>query len=167
MAGGATTLRDALLPAIDALRGIPATLGLRLYSVQVMYQTWSGTDSSGRSGVGIGTKSNSPLLTLKVATGSAQVSVHQVSQRDIINSGNLYTDQDLKIGPITPPYTGSAKDDDQIGIFDPVPTGSPTEVHFFVTGPGYSSGAWFKKIGDDVSKPFSYFLFLRKNPVTP
>ena len=160
MAGGATTLRDALLPAIDALRGIPATLGLRLYSVQVMYQTWSG------SRVGMGTRTNSAFQTLKVATGTAQVAVHQVSQRDIIASGNLYTDQDLKVGPITPPYTGSTKDDDQISIFDP-PSSPPTEVWFFVTGPGYSSGAWFKKVGDDVSRPFSYFIYLRKTGTTP
>ena len=151
------TLRSGLLPAIDALRGIPGILGLQLYTVQVAYVTWSG------STIGQGTKSVSALQTLKVAGGTGLVTVRQVTQKDIINSNNFYQNQDLKVGQMTPPYTGSAKDDDQINIFDPPVTGTPTEVLFFVTGPGYSQGAWFTKVGDNVSKPFSWWVFLRKS----
>jgi len=159
-------LRTGLLPVVDGVRGLPGLLGLRIYTVQVCYETWSGTDASGRSGVGIGTKTLSALMTLRVDQGGAAPHVRQVSQKDIIASGNLYQDQDLKVGPMTPPYTGSTKDDDQILIFDPAST-PPESLHFFVTGPGYASGAWFKKIGDKVDGPISWFIFLRKNPVTP
>ena len=160
-------LRTSLLPVVDGVRGLPGLLGLRIYTVQVCYETWVGTDASGRSGFGIGTKTLSPLQSLRVDQGGASPHVRQVSQKDIIASGNLYQDQDLKVGPITPPYTGSTKDEDQISIFDP-PSGMPPEaIHFFVTGPGYASGAWFRKIGDKVDDPISWFIFLRKNAVTP
>lgn len=162
----ATNLRSGLLPVIDGVRGLPGLLGLRLYTVQVVYETWSGTDSSGRSGVGIGAKTLSTPVTLRVDQGGAAPHVRQVSQKDIIASGNLYQDQDLKVGPITPPYFGSAKDDDQISIFDPV-SAPPESIHFFVTGPGYANGAWFKKVADKVDGPLTWFIFLRKNPVTP
>jgi hypothetical protein len=162
MAGGATTLRDALLPVADAIRGLPYILGMRLYTVQVQIVTWSGTR------FGLGTKTIGTLQPIKVAAGSAQLTVRQVTQKDIIASGGLYQDLDLIVGPITPPYVGSSKDDDQISIFDPAVTMStPTQVFFFVTGPGYSSGAWFKKAATDVSKPLHYTFVIRKTAETP
>lgn len=152
----ASTLRQALLPVVDALRGIPAQLGLRLYSVSVFSRTWSGTR------VGIG-ESNDASSKLMVNLGTYDTKVQLVTARDVIASGGLYTDQDLKIGPITPPYTGSGKDNNDITVFDPTPNASPVEIFFRVTGPGFpAEGAWFKKISQNVMGNFRYTFVVRK-----
>lgn len=161
MASGAATLRDALLPAVDTIRGIPNALGMRLYGVSIVVRTWSGA----RPGLGVYTDAITPI---KLNAGASPTTVRQVSQKEIVASGGHYQDQDLKIGPITPPYAGSLKDDDQILQFDPpVMKGVPTEILFLVTGPNMAtSGSHFKKIGQDVSRPYHYSLILRKMGVT-
>ncbi len=150
------TLRDSLLPAIDRIRGIPGILGLRRYSVSVIQRTWTGT----RPGLGASLDTTTAVLT---DLGLYQVKVESVTERDIIASGNLYSDQDLKIGPITPPYTGSAADNNAITVFDPVVGLSPTEIFFNVKGDGYpAAGAWFKKVSQSVTKNFRYTFVVRR-----
>jgi hypothetical protein len=156
------TLRQALLPVIDRLRGLPDSLGLRLYAVQIVVRTWSGS----RAGLG----GNTDTATgLKVDLGVHNIKVVQVTQQDVIASGGLYSNQDLKVGPITPPFPGSAKDDDAIAIWDPVPVlGAPgAEVFFFITGPGMLGGAWFKKVGQNVTKNFRYEFTVRRTAEIP
>lgn len=150
--------RTTFLPALDRFRNIPASpFGLRLHNVQVLTRTWSGARA------GVGTKTDSASLSLRVDLGIGPVKVRNVTQRDIIASGGLYTDQDVIVGPITPPYTGSSSDNDAIAVFDPPVGSSPTEVFFRITGPGYTgSGDWFEKIQTRVDKPFRYELVLRK-----
>jgi hypothetical protein len=136
-------------------------MGLRLHTVSVLTRTWSG----GRPG--LGTKTDSALVPLRLDQGTGPVKVRNVTQRDVIASGGLYTDQDVIVGPITPPYAGSSLDNDAIAVFDPPVGTSSTEVLFFVTGPGLGSGAWFKKIETRVDKPFRYTLVLRKTGFVP
>ena len=156
MAGGSTSLRDALLPAVDTLRGIPNQLGLRLFAVTVYSRTWSGS----RPGVGTPVHVELPI---KVSGGSGQVRVRQLSQRDVIASGGALEDVDYAVGPITPPYIGSAQDDDQISVFNPPVQIPPLDIVFRITGPGMgTTGVFCKKIGQDVTQNFRYMLRLRR-----
>jgi hypothetical protein len=161
MAGGAQTLRDALLPAVDAIRGIPGQLGLRLYTVQVFQRIWSGPR------VGLGT--NFDVATgVKVDLGIYQTKVTQLTQRDVVASGGFYSDQDLQVGPITPPFAGSFADNDAISVFDPTLVTAPTEILFNISGPGMpAGGGWFKKISQDVSKSFRYTFIVRRTAEIP
>lgn len=161
MAGGALTLRDALLPAIDAIRGIPAQLGLRLYTVAITARTWTGARP------GIGTSSD-VTTGIKIDLGIYQTKVTQITERDIIASGGLYNDQDLRVGPITPPFAGSTADNSAISVFDPPVGAAPVELFFLITGPNMpAGGAYFKRIGVDVSKSFRYMFTIRKTGETP
>jgi hypothetical protein len=160
MASGASTLRDALLPAVDIIRGVPAALGMRLHTVQVVSRSWSGAR------IGLGTKTDT-TTGVKIDLGIYQTKVRQVTERDIVASGGLYSSMDLKVGPITPPYAGSAADNDAISVFDP-PVGTNTEVFFNIQGPGMpTGGAWFKKVSQDVSRPFRYEFIVRKTAEVP
>lgn len=156
------TLRDDILDVIDDIRGIPDELGIRLFTVAVMSRTWSGE----RPGLGIATNSTTPLM---VAHGEFNARVRGLTSKDVLASGGLYTSEDVKVGPVTPPFLGSDADGDAIVIFDPPgKPGQGTELFFRITGPGYSAaGDWFKKIDVETSKPFSYFLTLRKTGKKP
>ncbi len=156
------TFRDDILSSLDDIRGIPGELGMRLFTVAVMSRTWSGE----RPGVGQKSDKTTPVM---VAHGCFNARVRSVTSKDVIASGGLYTTEDVKVGPVTPPFLGSASDGDAIIIFDPPGiAGSGTELFFKITGPGYSAaGDWFKKVDVDTSKPFSYFLTLRKTAKVP
>ncbi len=155
------SLREALLPVIDQLRGLPGQLGLRQYTVSVVKREWTGE----RVGLGYNTDTETPI---RVDLGSYTPKVQMLSSRDIIASGGLYTDQDLKIGPITPPFVGSTLDGSAITIFDPTPGDVPTEIFFKITGPGYpTAGAWFKKVAQDVTGNFRYMFTVRKTAEIP
>jgi len=161
MSSGASNLRDSLLPALDVIRGIPGQLGMRLYTVTVVQRTWSGV----RAGIG-----NSTDLTsgVKIDLGIYQTKVTQLTQKDVIASGGFYSDQDLKVGPITPPYQGSAADNDAITIFDPLPSSLPVEIFFNIVGPGMpSGGAWCRKIAQDVTKNLHYTFTVRRTAEIP
>lgn len=161
MAGGSNSLRDSLLPCIDVIRGVPGALGFRLYTVAVYSRTWTG------SRVGLGTNVDTST-GVKIALGLYQTKITQVSERDVIASGNLYSTEDLKVGPITPPFTGSTLDNDAITVFDPVVGASPTEVFFNVKGPGYpATGAWFKKVSQTVTTSLRYTFVVRRTAEIP
>ena len=161
MAGGATTLRNSLLPALDIIRGIPSQLGMRLYTVAVFQRVWSGT----RAGLGANTDTTTGV---KVDLGIFATTVRAVTLQEVIASAWLYTQQDLRIGPITPPFAGSTQDGDAITVFDPPENVSPLELLFLITGPGYpTSGAYFKKISQDVSRPLRYMFVVRKTGELP
>jgi hypothetical protein len=103
-----------------------------------------------------------------VDAGTHKPRVVQVTQRDIIMSGGAYQDQDLKVGPITPPYRGGAADNSAITVFDPLPNGSPVEIFFNVSGPGMAvGGSWFEKFQMTVTKPFSYQFVIRRSGRIP
>lgn len=157
------TFRTGLLKAIDRVRGIPNRLDLRLYKVSIRVRTWTGS----RPGVDSSTSTDADEY-FGVDAGTHRARVAQVTQRDIIASGGIYQDQDVKVGPITPPYLGGAANHADITAFDPNPTGSATEVFFKIEGPGMATGgSWFHKVGQDCSKPFAYYFTLRRVAQTP
>jgi hypothetical protein len=161
MAGGNQTLRDSLLPAVDQIRGIPGALGLRLFTVSVFKRTWSGQ----RVGLGSNTDTTSGL---KVDLGIFQTKIRLLRMEEIIVSGGLYSAQDIEVGPITPPFTGSTLDNDAISIFDPPVGGPPLELFFNIQGPGFASGGeFFKKIDQNVTRNFRYMFIVRKTAEIP
>lgn len=155
------TFRDSFLPAVDVFRGIPGIFGLRLFTVSVVSRTWTGT----RPGLGTSVDATTGI---KVDLGVYQAKVTLVSANDAVASGGLYTNQDIRIGPITPPYTGSSADGSAITVFDPVVGASPTEIFFNIKGPGYPvAGAWFLKKSQDVTRSFRYSFVVSRTAEIP
>ena len=155
-----STLRDDLLDVVDDIRGIPGDLGLRLFTVSVIVVTWTGA----RPGVG---SSTTTVTRVKAGLGRFDVKVRNVSQRDAIASGGLYTDQDIEVGPITPPFVGIDEGNATTEL-DPPTTTTAREVFYRVTGPGMAStsGDTYEKIGQRVDRSFRYMLTLRKTAQT-
>lgn len=154
--------RTAILPLVDAIRGIPGQMGLRLFTPAILVRTWSGS----RAGVGIPT--DSALLGLRVGAGLYPIKARVLTTKEIVSSGDLYKDEDIELGPITPPYTGSTMDNDAISAFSPIQGSMPTEVFFKLTGPGLPvTGAWYKKITQRVDRSFRYMLVVRRTAEIP
>lgn len=145
------TLRDDLLELAEDVREIPGEFGVRLFSVDVFKRVWSGE----RVGLGSGYDSSEVVL---VATFNPKVV--QVSSRDIIASGGLYQEQDLRVGPMTPTKV-------DVSAFDPPVGTQPMELFFRITGPGYEAGAWFKKVNQLTTRPFRYEFVVRATAEKP
>ncbi len=119
------------------------------------------------SRVGLGNNTDVEKKIL-VDLGHFSPRVTRVSSQDIIASGGVYTDQDLKVGPITPPFSGSTQDNSDTTSFDPTPGSSGAEVFFKLIGPGLpAEGAWYKKISQDVTRNFGYTFVVRKTAEIP
>lgn len=160
------------LSALDAIRAIPGRiqipgpLGLRVFTVTIRRRTHSGErpGAQNASYVDIDTK-----LTNTCVDGVAvNVRCRQVSRSEAIASGGLFTNRDLKVGPMTPPYpqgavTGGFDD----STMDPAPVASATEIFWNVTGPGLpSGGGWFNKLSEEATSLHTY-IFLRANGRRP
>lgn len=154
------SIRDAYLPILDTYRGLLNTAwDLRRYDVIVRVSTWTGGLLPGDQG---STKSH---VDTQLTCNGARVKVDQLSQRDILASGGIYQDQDVKVGPLTP-NAASYPSGITPATFDPAP-GSNVTVLFQITGPAYPSGAWFQKVGMELlNSNFHYFLVLRKTGQT-
>jgi hypothetical protein len=155
-------LTPQLLAIMDRVRGIPDALGLLPYKLAVMVRTWSGPR------VGQGTPTNvTTLVTHQDMLGgpARNVQVRQLTRREIVASGGLYTDRDMKSGPITPSFVqtylapaGGYTD----ATLDPTPNGTPTEIFWRVQGPSLpAAGGWFAKIGEEATS-MHYFVILRQ-----
>lgn len=153
------TFRDALLPVVDQIRGIPAQLGLYRFTVTVRVRTWVG----GRPGTR-GATSTDVDTSIKIGGGKYDPKVAKLSSKDVVASSGKYTDADLKIGPLTPAYTGGGVTTDMI---NPSYVGN-TEVFFKISGPGFpTDGAWFKRIGDETAAAFHYYVIVRQVGAAP
>lgn len=151
------TIRDTYLGVLDGFRArLNTTWDLRRYAVDHVSQTWTGELP------GEGTTTGPVYTPITVGDG-ARPKVAQISQQDVIASGGRYQDQDLRIGPLTPPIAGGGGT--EIAVFDPSPTGSSTTVMFRITGPGIESGALFRKVGQDVTGNFRYSIIVRRMAV--
>lgn len=154
-------LATAILPALDGIRGIPGILGLNPFTVTIRVRTWTGVR------VGLGTKTDTDtVLTVgcACANGLQPVRVKQLSAKDVVASGGLYTDKDYKVGPLTPTYvTGGVAD----STINPPMNANPTEVLFKMTGPGLpAAGQWFQRIRDEETALHKY-VFLRAIATIP
>lgn len=155
---------DVFLGDLDEIRSIGGELGLRNYVVSVRIRTWS----SGRQGLGIPTS----ITTQMVNAGGQPIMVRQVSRTEAIASGGLYTNRDLRVGPITPAYAA------QFGLLaggfvdstiDPAQSVSPfpVDVQWIVTGTAIpTTGVVYDKIGEE-STALHYYLILRATGRAP
>jgi hypothetical protein len=159
-------LLPLILPALDMVRAVGGVIGLRPFTTKVLVRTWTGAR------VGQGTKNDvTTTLYNQFIDGSHQpLLVKQLTDKEIIASGGLYRDRDLRVGPITPSYAASLGllaggfGDSTIG---PQPTTSPTEIFWNVSGPGMApGGAWCDKIGETVTA-LHYEVVLRADGRQP
>lgn len=150
------SLVSDIMQGLDDIRGIGGELGLRPYKVSFLVRSWSGV----RPNDGIST--DAPPVVLTTGNGCQSVIVKQVSAKEIVASGGLYRDRDLKVGPLTPPYVASL--DLPAGGFadatlDPVPTGAPVEVFWNVQGPDMPpGGSWFERLYAERTALHHFFI---------
>jgi hypothetical protein len=160
-------LRSTLLPAVDIIRSIPGSsaFGLRRYQVFVRIRYWDGVDANQPNippRVGLGQLVDRETQLLVNGTNPR---VRQITQREIVASGGVLTDQDIKIGPLTPDFPGG-------GILpatvSPPTSASATEIYWRVVGEAYPpGGAWFDLYARDVQPNFHMYLTLRANGKKP
>ena len=157
------TLATALLPALDTIRSIRGQLGLNPFTVTVLMRQWSGE----RPGVG------SSLDTTTVLQNAGQpVMVKQLSARDIVASGGLYRDRDMRVGPMTPSYAATfvqpAGGYTDATLDPPVVQGiGGTEIFWLVSGPGMpAGGVYCEKVGEEATA-LHFSVILRATGRTP
>lgn len=89
--------------------------------------------------------------------------VEQISRGEIIASGGLYTDQDLKVGPLTPAYINPATGGYADAAIEP-PVVSATEVFWLISGPQVpAAGGVYTQVGEEATA-LHYYVFVRKAP---
>ena len=153
-------------PALDQLRGIAGILGYRETSVTIRVVTWTGK----APGQGTSSYIDTPI---KVASGLYNPRVTQITERDAIASGGLYSNQDMKVGPFTPPFDATAfiaaggVSMDTINPPQTKPVGSGVkEIHYKLEGKGFGDiGMWFERVGDETVPPTRRFLYLRRSGI--
>ena len=89
-------LFPSILPALDAVRGIPAALGMRPTKLVVLHRTWSG----GIRNRGVAT--DEPTATL------SKYPIRHVSEKLIASSGGRYVDGDVIVKNVTPYFPATA-----------------------------------------------------------
>ena len=147
-----------VLLALDASRSIRGILGLNPYTVKIRVRVWTG-NRPGLFGTTY-TDTDTPVTVGIPPLGPQNPTVRFVSNREIVASGGLYRDRDLRIGPLTPSYvstligaccagyaaagTGGFVDT----TLDPlVVNGFAVEVFWNVAGPSMPvGGAWAKRV---------------------
>lgn len=157
------TFGSAFKPVLDQLRALGGAFGLRPYTVFVRVRTSAGD----RPGAGNTYLDNDggPDVQMTVGRpplGPQPVMVKMLSNRDIIASGGLYRDRDLRVGPITPTVglVGST--------FDPLQFGrSGTEIFWLVVGGDMApGGSWHTRIQVETTALHTY-LVLRATGTQP
>jgi hypothetical protein len=162
------TLASTILPALDAIRGIGGILGLRPFTITLRVRTWSG----GSPGKGFKTDTDVRLMNNTATGGTTSVKARFVTTQEIIASGGLYRDRDVKVGPLTPQFAaayGLPQGGYGDATLDPVPTplAQPTEIFWNVIGPGMApGGSWCSRIKEEASA-LHYYLVLRADGKVP
>jgi hypothetical protein len=140
------SVRTELLVTADearALRG-PAGVDIETVNVTIVRRTWAG----GRRGSGAPTD-------VAVVTLPIYYKIRQVSERLVASSGGLYTMNDIKVGPITPSFSG--------GGFSPAdlkPVGlTGQEIVYVLSGALVGE---YALINLDTTRPFRYTMILRR-----
>lgn len=147
------TLRDDLLPALDSIRGIPDTLGLRVTTVTVRTRTWSG----GRRGLGTTTDAD-VLLTPKPR-------VRRVTFREAAQSVGRLSQDDVIVDYIQPSGGGDGVTSAQLA---PEPISDGVEIIYVLAGTGAHgiNGNFYRKwYASD--RPFKHTIVLTRNETTP
>lgn len=149
------SLVDDCLPILDDAEALLDELGFNKFDITMRVVSWTG----GRVSQGARIVTDTPLTL----DGTHRFNVDRISSYNILASGGKYIEGDYRVGPITPTFAGGGRDP---SFFSPTGA-SIQEVLYRVTGPGFESGVWFKKIDVDTSDPFGFFFTLRQMDPTP
>lgn len=153
---------DGMLRALDALRSIGGLLGVRAYTTTVRVDVWDG----GRPGLGARTRTETPLLLTDASGNKQNPLVRQLSNADAVLSGGVYTNQDMRIGPLTPPYTvdGTANGV-PYALLDP-DLNIGTALYFKLVGPGLPPGGMlYERIRDEADSLLHIYIVVRATAV--
>lgn len=119
------SLRTSLIPAIHAIRGIagPAGLDQRPNSIVLIQRVWSG----GRKNVG--TATDTTLITFP-----GYLPIHQLTEKEVTESGGRYPSTDLAVSRIVP-FDAASNIGYTPAQLNPTVTTDGTEFIYVVTGP--------------------------------
>jgi hypothetical protein len=169
---------QVLLPVMDGIRGIAdKLLGLRPFTVTIRTVAWAvNTGPVSQAGLGQTTVTDVRLLVGSLTapgnpggSGTANPKVRQLTDQEVIASQGLYKMEDMKVGPLTPPYVlanGTAGGMSYPSLDPPLNPPNPIEVYFKLTHAAYpSAGVWYVKVKQDVSSTLSTYLVLRRSPI--
>ena len=173
-------LVPAILPALDTIRAVRGLLGLNPFRVFLRIREWSGpivgeaqyVDNAGNNGQDFEITVGQPPI------GSFPPKVVFVSTRDIIASGGLYRDRDMRVGPFTPPYAIPPRGGCAAGFaarggisdtqVDPKQYGdAATQVFWRVTGPTMGEGGAYMTRIELSATALHTMMVLRANGVQP
>lgn len=127
------TLRDAILPSINAIRAIPGQLGWRPYSLTIETRTWSGAEI----GEGVETVTSTPITEQY----GQPPKIRWLDSEQLALGG--YEKGTLEIGPMTPSYPGGGV---LISALSPSNLPNNTVVQFKLVGPSYPQGAYCRLV---------------------
>ena len=146
------SLRTSLLKTVDKVRAIASksTIDERTTSVTVRKKTYAG----GRVGAEGGAMTEDLILT-------PRPKVREVSQREIAGSGGRYQVGDVRVGPITPSYSGGGYTEAQLA-----PTVATNGIAVVYVLAGGVSGE-YARIDLSTDRSHSWFLVLRRTRSTP
>lgn len=140
------SLRTDLLPVVDELRALAGPSGFDVRPVRVTIRTrvWSG----GRAG--LGTPTDTDLVLPQI------YKVRELKSQEVAGSGGRYELGDVKVGPITPAYTGGGYSRAQLA-----PEGANgTEVAYLLSG---AMAGEYNRISVETDRAFGYYLVLRRS----
>lgn len=149
-----------ILPDLDVVRGIAGDLGLHPFAVYLRVNTWSGDGTDLRPGLGTLTSTTTRLFV----DGNQNPKVKNLSNEDAMLSAGQYSNQDIRVGPLTPPFLAGGV---AYSSLDP-DVAAGTEFFFKIVGPGQpATGEWFKRIRDEADSALHIYVILRSLGSTP
>ena len=135
------SLRDDLLPVVDAARAIAGDLGFRRFQVWARKTTYSGT----RVGLGTATVTETRLLV-----GGQDPKVKEMKSKDVSAGSPELSSIVFEIGPLTPEFAGGGIAESTI---TPPKSSTPTTITFLIKGPGLpTEGLLCQRIDEDVDR---------------
>lgn len=140
------SFRTDILGDIDDVRSLRGEDGvdIQTVSVTIVRRTWSG----GRRGAGV-------LTTTTLTALPQRYKVREISQKLVASSGGRFEMGDVRVGPITPSYTGGGVTPAELQ-----PSGTQgVEIVYVLAG---SIAGDYTAVDVDTARAFSYFLTLRR-----
>lgn len=149
------TFAERFKPTLDRIRSrIPTTTGIRSAQLTVRVLRRSGSMLDG----------SATIAEDKVIASRAgdRYKMRELSSKEIVAGGDLFENGSIRVGPITPPYAGSAftKED----LFPPSSAGQ--EVFYGVTdSAGFTK--WCTLASKDTLNDLHWFLVLNPTSAEP